>query len=74
MVNVQPKNEKLVDRARRIIAEAAEVSYPEASVLLEQSGRNVKAAIVMARRKASRQEAERLLEAAHGRISSALKA
>jgi N-acetylmuramic acid 6-phosphate etherase len=73
MVNVQPKNEKLVDRARRIIAEAAEVSYPEASVLLEQSGRNVKAAIVMARRKVSRQEAERLLEAAHGRISSALK-
>jgi N-acetylmuramic acid 6-phosphate etherase len=73
MVNVQPKNEKLVDRARRIVAEAAEVSYPEASVLLEQSGRNVKAAIVMALRKVSRQEAERLLEAAHGRISSALK-
>jgi N-acetylmuramic acid 6-phosphate etherase len=73
MVNVQPKNEKLVDRARRIIAEAAEVGYSEASVLLEQSGRNVKAAIVMARRKVSRQEAERLLETAHGRISSALK-
>jgi len=73
MVNVQPKNEKLLDRARRIIAEAAEVGYPEASVLLEQSGRNVKTAIVMARRKVGRQEAERLLEAAHGRISSALK-
>jgi N-acetylmuramic acid 6-phosphate etherase len=73
MVNVQPKNEKLLDRARRIIAEAAEVGYPEASVLLEQSGRDVKTAIVMARRKVGRQEAERLLEAAHGRISSALK-
>ena len=73
MVNVQPKNEKLLDRARRIIAEAAEVGYPEASVLLEQSGRNVKTAIVMARRRVSRQDAERLLEAAHGRISSALK-
>jgi N-acetylmuramic acid 6-phosphate etherase len=73
MVNVQPKNEKLVDRARRIIAEAAEVGYAEASVLLEQSGRDVKTAIVMARRKVGRHEAERLLEAAHGRISSALK-
>ncbi len=73
MVNVQPKNAKLLDRARRIVAEAAEVGYPEASALLEQAGRNVKTAIVMARRKVSRQEAERLLEAAHGRISSALK-
>ena len=31
MVNVQPKNEKLVDRARRIIAQAAGVS-PERAV------------------------------------------
>jgi N-acetylmuramic acid 6-phosphate etherase len=73
MVNVQPKNEKLLDRARRIIAEAAEVGYPEASVLLERSGRNVKTAIVMARQKLSRQDAERLLDKAHGRISAALK-
>jgi N-acetylmuramic acid 6-phosphate etherase len=73
MVNVQPKNEKLLDRARRIIAEAAEVDYSEAARLLEQSGHNVKTAIVMGRRKVSRAESERLLEKANGRISSALK-
>jgi len=73
MVNVQPKNEKLLDRARRIIAEAADIEYGEAAHLLEESGRSVKTAIVMARRAVSRAEAERLLEEANGRISSALK-
>lgn len=48
MINVQPKNEKLVDRARRIIAQAAGVSYDEAAGLLEASGGNVRAAITKA--------------------------
>ncbi len=39
MVNVQPSNRKLEDRARRIIAEAAGVSYERAAELLEQAGR-----------------------------------
>jgi N-acetylmuramic acid 6-phosphate etherase len=73
MVNVQPKNEKLVDRARRIIAEAAGVEYAEAARLLEASGRSVKTAIVMARRSVSKERAEQLLAAAGGRISTALK-
>ena len=48
MVNVQPKNEKLVDRARRIVSEAGNVDYEQAARLLDESGRNVKTAIVMA--------------------------
>lgn len=73
MVNVQPKNEKLVDRARRIIAEAIDVEYGEAAHLLEEAGGSVKTAIVMARKKVHRAEAEKLLTEADGRISSALK-
>jgi N-acetylmuramic acid 6-phosphate etherase len=73
MVNVQPRNEKLVDRARRIIAEAAEVEYGEAAHLLEEAGGSVKTAIVMARKKVNRVEADKLLAGADGRISSALK-
>ncbi len=34
MVNVQPKNSKLRDRARRIVAQAAGVSYERAGELL----------------------------------------
>jgi N-acetylmuramic acid 6-phosphate etherase len=72
MVNVQPRNEKLVDRARRIIVEAAGVPYENAADLLEKSGRNVKAAILMAKLGVDRARAEQLLASAKGRISAAL--
>jgi N-acetylmuramic acid 6-phosphate etherase len=73
MVNVQPTNRKLEDRARRIIQSAAGVSHPRAVELLDAAGRNVRVAIVMAKRGVDRQEAERLLAAARGRISEALE-
>ncbi len=72
MVNVQPKNNKLADRARRIIAAAAEASPERAGELLEASGGRVAAAIVMSRKGCSREEAERLLAEAGGRVSWAL--
>ena len=72
MVNVQPKNSKLEDRARRIIAEAAGVDYERAGELLSESGRNVKTAIVMAKLAVGPSEARARLERAGGRISEAL--
>lgn len=72
MVNVQPKNEKLVDRSRRIIMEAAEVPYDEAASLLEASGRSIKVAIVMAKLGVDRASAERKLDEARGRIGTAV--
>src|SRR5579883_1888094 len=47
MVNVQPTNQKLEDRARRIIQEATGISYDAAAVLLDRAGRSVRVAIVM---------------------------
>jgi N-acetylmuramic acid 6-phosphate etherase len=73
MVNVQPSNAKLEDRARRIVAQATGLSYERASELLEASGRSVRTAIVMANRKISREEAEHLLKYAGGRLTEALK-
>jgi N-acetylmuramic acid 6-phosphate etherase len=72
MVNVQPTNEKLVDRARRIIASIAGVSYDEASALLEAGG-SVRIAIVMQKLGVSRRAAELRLEAAKGRLRVALQ-
>lgn len=74
MVNVQPKNSKLEDRARRIIAEAAGVSIERAGGLLDASGRDVRTAIVMGRLGIARDEARQMLERAQGRLSEALAA
>ncbi|HTS76826.1 MAG TPA: N-acetylmuramic acid 6-phosphate etherase [Bryobacteraceae bacterium] len=73
MVNVQPSNSKLEDRATRIIAQAAGVSSDRARELLEASGRSVRTAIVMEKKKIGRAEAEQRLAAARGRIAEALK-
>jgi N-acetylmuramic acid 6-phosphate etherase len=72
MVNVQPKNEKLVDRARRIVERAAGVSVERAVELLAESGMSVRAAIVMGKAGVARGEAERRLAAAGGRVRQAL--
>jgi N-acetylmuramic acid 6-phosphate etherase len=72
MVNVQPTNIKLVNRARRIVAEKAGVSDERAGELLAASGKHVPTAILMGKTGVDRQEAERRLAAAGGRISKAL--
>ncbi len=72
MVNVQPKNAKLADRARRIVAQAAGVTDERAGELLEAAGDSVRVAIVMGKTGAARIEAERRLAAAGGDISRAL--
>jgi N-acetylmuramic acid 6-phosphate etherase len=73
MVNVQPKNAKLADRARRIIASAASVPQDRAAELLAEAGGNVRVAIVMARLNIGRVLAERRLAAARGRVSEAAR-
>jgi N-acetylmuramic acid 6-phosphate etherase len=73
MVNVAPKNTKLRDRARRIIARAAGVSNERATELLAAAGDSVRVAIVMSRAGVDRAAAERFLQAAGGRVTAALE-
>jgi len=72
MVNVQPTNRKLTERARRIIRQATGVSDERAAELLAAAGNSVRTAIIMEKTQASREEAERLLAQAGGRIREAL--
>jgi N-acetylmuramic acid 6-phosphate etherase len=71
MTNVQPTNEKLVDRAERIIAAAADVPPERAAELLEQGG-SVRVAVVMEKRGMSREAAEAALEATGQNLRKAL--
>ncbi len=72
MVNVAPRNSKLEDRARRIIAASASVTNERACDLLKEAGGNVKTAIVMGRLGIGRDAAELRLAQAGGRIAEAL--
>jgi N-acetylmuramic acid 6-phosphate etherase len=71
MVNVQPTNVKLRDRAARIIATLTDLPHDRATTLLDQAG-SVKTAIVMQRLNLSRADAEKKLAQAKGRLRTAL--
>src|SRR6202012_5756025 len=71
MVNVQPTNVKLKDRAIRIIAAATGTDEQHASELLAEAG-TVKTAIVMQKLGLSPDEARQRLQAAKGRLRVAL--
>lgn len=72
MVNVQPTNEKLRDRATRIIVSVTGLDYARAALLLQSAG-SVRTAIVMQQLGIDRADAEKRLTASHGRIRSALQ-
>ena len=72
MVNVQMSNRKLRRRGLRVLEQALGIDPGEAARLARSAGGNLKAAILMGRRKCSRREAERRLAAAEGHLHRAL--
>jgi N-acetylmuramic acid 6-phosphate etherase len=72
MVNVQPTNAKLVDRAQRIIMAATGIGQPAAEALLKEGG-SVKTAIAMQKLAIDRSTAEAKLAAHNGNLSSLLQ-
>jgi len=73
MVDVWPSNEKLMDRAKRIIVDTTGCPYEEAEKTLKKAGFSVKTAIVMIKLAVSREEAEQLLAEHGGLIKNTLK-
>lgn len=74
MVDVQPTNVKLRERARRIVEMAAGVSADEAARALERCGGETKTAIVCLLRDVEPETARTLLRAAGGRVRGAVSA
>ena len=72
MVDVKPSNEKLVRRCVTIVCSATDCAEEEAVDALEQCGYHPKTAIVMLLRGVDAETADRLLEAAGGRIAKVL--
>jgi N-acetylmuramic acid 6-phosphate etherase len=73
MVDLRASNQKLTDRAIRVLRDLfQDLSRAEALTLLEQADGQLKRAIVMRRKRVDLTEAERLLQASHGSLRSAL--
>jgi N-acetylmuramic acid 6-phosphate etherase len=72
MVDVRPTNAKLVDRAQRIVAEAAGVDVDTAARALIEAGGNAKTAIVSLLLGTSAEGARELLEATNGSVRAAV--
>jgi N-acetylmuramic acid 6-phosphate etherase len=68
MVDLRAWNEKLVDRSQRIVMETTGLDRNAARQVIEAAEGSVKTAIVMARRKVAKSEAERLLTEHAGRL------
>lgn len=72
MVDMRPSNDKLVDRAKRIIQLATHASDSEVEAAYASADGHVKTAIVMIRAGVSRNEARLLLERADDFVASAI--
>jgi len=66
MISVQPTNDKLKDRATRIVSEIAEVDYQQAQDILIKSNYEVSTAILMLKKNISVPEAQELLKSKNG--------
>ena len=73
MIDVRATNEKLVERAKKIVCEATGVTREEAEKLLNKTDFDVKLSIFMILSKLEKEEAKRLLNESKGYIAEALK-
>ena len=73
MVDLQTRSDKLVSRAKRIVTTLGGIPDADATRALKKAGGSAKVAVVMLRRKVTRDEAERLLEENGGMLRGALE-
>ena len=73
MIDVQPTNAKLVDRACRIISETTSVTTEKALDYLKKADNKVDLAIIMAKTKKDKNAAEELLTKCQGNVSRVLR-
>ncbi len=74
MIDVAVSNQKLRDRALRMLADLTDLNRADAEALLDRSGQRVKLALLMHWRGVDAAAAERLLATCRGQLRAALQA
>lgn len=73
MVDLRATNQKLLDRAARIITMLTPLDKVQATTLLSQANGHVKTAVVMYHRNVSAEEAAKLLAEVHGELRATIE-
>lgn len=73
MVDVRATNEKLVERAKKIVCEATGITREESEKILKETDFDVKLSIFMTLSKLNKNEAKKILDANKGYIAKALR-
>jgi N-acetylmuramic acid 6-phosphate etherase len=73
MIDLQMTNEKLKERAKRVVMTITGVSYDDAASYLDKSGWHVKTALVMIKAGVSKEEAAARLKKADGFVRAAIE-
>jgi N-acetylmuramic acid 6-phosphate etherase len=73
MIDLQMTNQKLHERAKRVVMTITGVGYEEASSYLEKAEGHVKTALVMIKARVGKDEAKRRLERADGFVRAAIE-
>jgi N-acetylmuramic acid 6-phosphate etherase len=73
MIDLQMTNQKLHERAKRVVMTITGVGYDEASEYLEKAGGHVKTALVMIKAQVGKEEAQRRLQRADGFVRAAIE-
>lgn len=73
MVDVQATNQKLIERAKRMVMTVTGVERQQAETILAQAGGSVKIAVTMLLGKMSREEAEQALADSEGFVAMAIE-
>jgi N-acetylmuramic acid 6-phosphate etherase len=72
MIDVVPRNQKLIERSKRILAEASGKNLSAAEHALRQSGHKLRVALMMLKREVDAGEAKKRLRRAGGNLRKAL--
>lgn len=72
MVNIKPRNNKLIERAKRIIMIITNVNYEQAEEAFKKADGNIKIAVIMLKKNKTKTEAESLLRKSDGSLRTVI--
>lgn len=73
MINIKPRNNKLIERAKRIVMIITHANYEQAEEALKKADWDIKIAVIMLKKNKTKAESESLLRKTDGNLRTAIE-